>query len=71
MIVLVRSDFGFGVCPKMTRADRAPGDRALRTNVTIRVIRLIRVVASRLVGALLRIAKRWAAPGAGPKLAAG
>ena len=39
---------------------------------TLRVmIRFLFAVASRLLGTLTRIAKRWAAPGAGPKLVSG
>jgi hypothetical protein len=35
------------------------------------ILKPLRTVASRIFTALLRIAKRWAAPGAGPKLVSG
>jgi hypothetical protein len=34
-------------------------------------MRFLFAVASRILRALLRVAKRWAAPGAGPKLVTG
>jgi hypothetical protein len=35
------------------------------------MINVLRAVASRIVRVLMRVAKRWAAPGAGPKLVTG
>ena len=35
------------------------------------IISVLLAVASRIVRVLIRVAKRWAAPGAGPKLVTG
>ena len=35
------------------------------------MLRVLVIVASRIMHALTRVAKRWAAPGAGPKLVTG
>jgi hypothetical protein len=35
------------------------------------IIKSLRAVASLILGALMRVAKRWAAPGAWPKLVLG
>jgi hypothetical protein len=35
------------------------------------ILKPLRTVATRILSALMRVAKRWAAPGAGPKLLSG